>query len=246
LATGALLHRVLERFHTRWSDFSDGSVDVDGWTAQLLALREQLWEPNAFGTPLVATAAANAADIALRGYARALAKEVVARPFVVEQREVTVTVRVGRHELNGRVDRVDRAVDGMRTIVDYKKGAAKAESLESAMRDALELPKLAGTASSALTVQLPLYATVFDRVAAVAYVYLGGVHPVDRRDGAVVESTAIDEGTTRFTELLVAALQRELLDPLAARRLTTLPVAGSDDSCTFCPYARICPGPERR
>jgi RecB family exonuclease len=155
-----------------------------------------------------------------------------------------VTVKPGPHELTGRVDRVDRGVDGRRTIVDYKKGVAKADSLTSAMREALELPKLAGHAPSSLTVQLPLYATAFENVAAVAYVYLGGVRAVELRDGATVEITAIDEGARRFTATLLAELRRDVLDPLAEGRLTTLPVASDDDACRFCPYVNVCPGPQ--
>jgi len=246
LEIGSLVHAVLQRFHEKHADFRSGAVDVDGWTRELHALRDELWNPDDFASPVVATAAARAAGMLLAGYARLLAKDAAARRFVVEEREVRVVVRVGPHELSGRIDRVDRDAGGSRTIVDYKKGAAKKPALLGAMRDALDEPRLAGTSPSELVAQLPLYATAFEDAGAVAYVYLGGEKAVERRDGAVLDVTPFGDEARRFVERLVAELRSDLLDPLAEGRLTTLGVAAKAETCTFCPYTRVCPGPEER
>lgn len=254
---GTLLHDTLNVFHERHTDFRNPAGQADAWAAELVALRAERWQPERFPTPHVAAAAAHRADVALRGYAHALEAYATDYPFTIEGREVPVRVAVEMHQLSGRIDRidVDADADAARTIIDYKSGHAKDSPLERVIAKELKTwddaaaageprPRLAGRAPSDLTIQLPLYATAVDHSTAVAYVYLGGVHDVPKRNGATFVLTPLGEAERRFTTELLAELRTDLLDPLAAGQLTSLPVAQTADQCRYCSFEPICPRPE--
>jgi RecB family exonuclease len=253
---GSMLHKTLERFHEIHTDFTvvtPGAAET--WIADLQTLRAENWDATQYDTPLVAQAAAQRADVALRGYARSLEKYARSRPFRVEHRETPVTVQVGPHTLSGKVDRIDVDAAGGRTVIDYKSGNARGDSLAKAMScvltswDAAVLEgrpreRLAGKASNDLKVQLALYATAVDRAAAVAYVYLAGAKEIPERNGAAIDLTPLGADEKRFTAWLLDELQRDVLDPLAESQLLTLPVTQDVEVCHFCAYKNICPGPE--
>ena len=253
---GSMLHKTLERFHEIHTDFTavaPGAAET--WIAELRTLRAENWDATQYDTPLVAQAAAQRADVALSGYARSLEAYARRRPFRVEKREMQVTVQVGPGSLSGKVDRIDVDPAGGRTVVDYKSGNARADSLAKAMSRVLDdwdaadaqespRPRIAGKASNDLKVQLALYATAVDGAAAVAYVYLAGAKEIPNRNGAAIDLTPLDANTQRFTTGLLDELRRDVLDPLAESRLLTLPVTEDIEVCRFCAYKNICPGPE--
>jgi hypothetical protein len=102
---------------------------------------------------------------------------------------------------------------------------------------------LAGTAPEGLAMQLALYASALADTGAFAYVYLGGPNAVAERNArAAIDRTALDDATRAGIEAVLADVARNLVDPLAAQALFTLPVARVEEACTFCPYTRLCPG----
>jgi DNA helicase-2/ATP-dependent DNA helicase PcrA len=252
---GTLLHDTLDAFHERRADFRNVADQTEAWAAELVALRVERWEPERFPTPQIAAAAAQRADVALRGYAVALSKHAADHPFAIVAREQPVSVAIEQHTLSGRIDRIDIDVNGSRTIVDYKSGHAKDPQLDKAIAKELKAwdaadeageprSRLAGRAPLELTIQLPLYATAIEQTASIAFVYLGGAAKSEKRNGAVFEATPIGDAERRFTDELRAELRDDLLDPLAGGQLTYLPVAQKASQCTFCSFETMCPGPE--
>ena len=256
LTLGSAIHDVLERFHTDRFAFDAMDIDVDGWTRELLALRVEIWATQRFDSPVLSRAAANAADVVLTSYARLLAKRAQEQPFSVEAREQPVAVQVGRFALSGRVDRVDVLPDNSRIIVDYKLGAAKSTTVTKAAQNVLKEwrasdvagePRraLSGRATGELKLQLALYATAFESVSSIAYIYLGGSDKTEQRNGAV---DALEPFADNLRDVVTAALleiETGLLAPLENGSLRTLPVTVIEDTCNFCRYSGVCPGPNQ-
>jgi len=253
LVLGSVLHDVLRRFHTERSAFDPARIDLDGWTRELLAIRVEIWDALAFTSPILARAAARAADVALASYARLLAERTQAGRFRVEASEEAIVIQAGRFSLSGRVDRVDVLADTSRVVVDYKLGHAKSTTLTQIANKVLtewRAADLAGEtrrplarrATAELKLQLAFYATAIENVASIAYVYLGGTDKPERRNGAVI---ALEPFAETLREIVAAALleiETGLLTPLEDGTLRTLPVTIIEDTCTFCPYRGICPG----
>jgi superfamily I DNA/RNA helicase len=254
LVLGSALHDVLQRFHTAQFAFDAEGIDVDGWTRELLALRVGIWDALQFASPVLARAAANAADIALGSYARLLGERARAASFSVEAREQAITIPAGRFSLSGRVDRVDVLADNSRVVVDYKLGHAKATTVTQAADKVLKDWRAADVAgeprrplerrvTAELKLQLAFYAIAFENVSSIAYVYLGGADMTQRRNGAVI---ALEPFAETLREVVAAALleiETGLLAPLEDGSLRTLPVTFIEETCTFCPYRGVCPGP---
>jgi superfamily I DNA/RNA helicase len=263
MALGSALHVILNEFHGKYSVFDASANDIPAWTAELLALRERAWARAAsanatdaaeFDSPAIAAAAGIAADAVLRSYARALGIRAEAGAFVVELRESDVTVTIGASELSGRVDRVDRMAGGSCEIVDYKLGSARAKPLSAVatdlvkkwqVEDAAEEPRtpLARRLTKDEQLQLALYATAFDRVAATTYVFMNGTKRMESRNGAIFETSAFDGALAEVTAAALHELETELLTPLASDALMTMPTTLVLENCTFCDFRRICPGP---
>ena len=254
LTLGSALHETLERFHETRVAFDAATVDVQGWSTELVAERRRAWPAYDFESPVVAEAAARSADVALRGYARELGRRAVATPFVVEAREIDVRVAAGAHEVRGRVDRVDRLATGTRVIVDYKSGGVRVPNVAKVASDVArdwladdgaERPRstLARRASSDFKIQLALYATAFDAVSAIAYVFLTGAKEPEFRDGAVVETLPFDGALRDVTHAVLTEVDRDLLEPLEDGRLHAMPVTFEKRNCTYCAYVSVCPGP---
>ncbi|GAC1305771.1 MAG: hypothetical protein NVSMB21_07810 [Vulcanimicrobiaceae bacterium] len=253
LDLGSTIHAVLDRFHERNGSFGPDAIDVERWSRELIELRMQSWNADAYGLPSVARAAAVAADVALRSYARALGKRAEGMTFVVDLRERSLPVPVGTRQLSGRVDRVDLLPDGRRIVVDYKTGAAKKETVAKVASsfvkdwraaDIAGVPRspLARNAPGELKVQLPFYATAYADVAAIAYVFLGGEADVWRRNGAYFEDLPFTGDLREVTTAALAEIEAGLLEKLDDGSLATLPVTFVAETCTFCPYTAVCPG----
>jgi superfamily I DNA/RNA helicase len=254
LTLGSAIHDVLQRFHTVQLAFHAAGIDVEGWTRELLALRVEIWEGLQFGSPVLARAAANAADVVLTSYARLLAERARAGSFSVEGREQDVTIPAGRFSLSGRVDRVDVLTDNSRVVVDYKSGHAKSATVTKAADKILKEWRAADVAgdprrplqrraTAELKLQLAFYAVAYENVSHIAYIYLGGSDKTEQRNGAV---HALETFADDLREVVTAALleiETDLLAPLKDGSLSTLPVTFVKEACTFCPYSGVCPGP---
>jgi RecB family exonuclease len=219
-----------------------------------LAIRVEIWDALQFASPILARAAASAADVALASYATLLAERAQAGRFSVEASEKAIRIQAGRFALSGRVDRVDLLADKSRVVVDYKLGHAKPTTLTQAADKVLKEWRAADLAdetrrplerraTAELKLQLAFYAMAFENVASIAYVYLGGTNKPERRNGAVI---ALEPFAETLREVVTAALleiETGLLAPLEDGTLRTLPVTIVEETCTFCPYRGICPGP---
>jgi superfamily I DNA/RNA helicase len=263
MALGSALHVILNEFHEKYPVFDASTNDIPAWTTELLALRERAWARAAsasardalgFESPAIAAAAGIAAEAALRSYARALGVRAAAGSFVVELRESDVMVTVGSSELRGRVDRVDRMAGGSCEIVDYKLGSARSKPLSTAATDLVKNWKteddageprtpLAGRLTKDVQLQLVLYATAFDRVAATTYVFLNGTKKMESRNGAIFETSTFDGALAEVTAVALHELETQLLTPLANDALFTMPTTLVLENCTFCNFRHICPGP---
>jgi len=111
--------------------------------------------------------------------------------------------------------------------------------------DGAERPRstLARRASSDFKIQLALYATAFDAVSAIAYVFLTGAKEPEFRDGAVVETLPFDGALRDVTHAVLTEVDRDLLEPLEDGRLHAMPVTFEKRNCTYCAYVSVCPGP---
>jgi ATP-dependent exoDNAse (exonuclease V) beta subunit len=257
---GSTLHAVLERFHALRTDFAPEAIDVAEWTRELLALRSNGWVAAAYESELVANAAAMAADVALRSYARALGERARLTPFRVEARELEITVPVdptGPAALAGRIDRLDTLPDGSRVVVDYKLGHAKHQTAGAAVArqvaawraadgEQRKRAPLARNITGDLRLQLGFYASALDRVAAVAYIFLGGAASAPKRDGAVHEIAAYDDAFRAVVSAALGEIAAGLVNPLAVGTLRSFPVTHEADNCLHCPYTAVCPGPADR
>ena len=255
LTLGLAIHEVLDRFHEVRNAFDPGSVAIEQWQRELLALRQQIWQPDEFLSTIIADAAARSADAALSGYARALGLYAGAQPFGVVRREEKISVPVGAYQLSGKIDRLDEDSNGSRVVIDYKSGTARTISLAKAAEDLTKrwteaadvgAPRkpIARRLNVNFKLQLPLYASAFEAVASVGYIYLGGVQNTAKRNGAVFEMSTFDGALREVTTEALREIECGLLEPLANGTLLSLPVTFNEESCTFCQYEHVCPGPE--
>ncbi|UJA21567.1 ATP-dependent helicase [Thermoleophilia bacterium SCSIO 60948] len=121
---GILLHNVLERFHTEQMHETRG---VDGAGAgeieRLLGLFEAGWRRSGFGS--------SDDELQYRDRGVAALARYVERQQVERRRPVWLernfSFTIDRHQLRGRVDRVDRAPGGGYELIDYKTGQEKSE-----------------------------------------------------------------------------------------------------------------------
>jgi ATP-dependent exoDNAse (exonuclease V) beta subunit len=254
---GSVLHKVLERFHAVYRTFDATPKPVEtvgAWIDALLALRCEEWDATAFTSEPVAAAAARAADVALRAYAPALAKYAESHAFEVEHRELRVSIPVGSSAIEGRLDRVDRLEDGTRIVVDYKRGTAKESAAKAAQSqlkrwgksDAAGSPRagLIGDPPKGLDLQLAFYATALEQVTTLAKIYLGGAKDTPKRDGtAKIDPEPFDGPLQDVARAALAELERDALEPLATGTLRKVTTAVDVETCTYCAFVTICPGP---
>ena len=253
LELGSLIHKVLERFHTHQTVFDSASSDAKTWSTELLDLRIELWNAETFGSVPIAEAASRAADAALASYARSLAILAKQRPFTVEACERPVEVPVGHYGLSGRVDRIDVCDDGTRTVVDYKLGTAKQDTVHKLSTKLMKEWRLADDggrtrvplarrAPSGLKLQLAFYAAALENVRTTAFVFMGGESDTPNRNGAFFELSPLLGDYLEVRDAALKEIEAGLLQPLHQGTLRSMPVAINEDTCEWCPYTGICPG----
>ena len=213
---GALVHRVLERFHERHPVVSELAEDE-----ALSALQRCVEE-------VFAAAVADnflATGWRVRWEARLPAyldwqREVEAQGWRWAQAETKVSRMLAlaggeRIEFYGRIDRIDQRADGAAALLDYKTQNAKA------IRDRL-----------ADDVQLPAYALLYGAdCAQAAYVAL------DDEAIVAVASGSDGEGLMADAQAQGQRLQNAFN---AMRGGARLPAHGADSVCTWCEMSGLC------
>lgn len=199
---GIALHQVLERYHA-----SGGST-----LRQLLGLFEESWRRAGFGEETQERALHEKATSALHRYHERLGQQR-AEPVWFER---MFAFRLGRHQVRGRVDRVDRLPDGGYELIDYKTGRPKSE--QQLQHD----------------VQLSLYAVAAREswqleASRAAYHYL--------LDDVKVPLQSSDEDADR-----VRVLAMEVAEAILRERFEPTP---SQEACGMCDYRVVCPVAER-
>ena len=199
---GIVLHQVLERFHTG----GGGSLD------RLLELFDASWRRAGFGDSDDERQFRARAVEALERYHR-LDRASPAEPVWFER---SFAFRLGRHQLRGRVDRVDRRPDGSYELIDYKTGKAKSAA---ELREDVQLSLYQMGARESW--RLPISAQSY------LYVMSGEKVPVEQSN----------EELDRVRETV-----GEIADGILRQDFEPKPSA---EVCRFCDYRIICPAAEK-
>jgi superfamily I DNA/RNA helicase len=270
---GTYLHTILQRFHERETDFTavtDPSAAAERYRASLHRIATE--EAPAFAASLgialhTPRARSESARVAryLERYAALLADEAVRNPFTVLDRERWVEADVAGVRIRGRLDRVDRLADGRLAIRDYKLGRRRGGGCAAAVRSALAAlsdgEPLFGDAPDGLTLQTLFYvagveAAFAARVARMDFIYMRGKNGKGDDAETYADSVAILEGldgrdlTGAATSLTRAELERVWMEIGAAVMrecadggMRAFVTAADIETCRFCPYTKVCPGP---
>jgi DNA helicase-2/ATP-dependent DNA helicase PcrA len=204
---GILIHSVLERFH---KDAGEGEA-TNGGLAELMDLFESGWRRSGFGSSDDELQFRDRAREAMRLYWER-EREAEGVPVWLERK---FDIRIGEHQVRGRVDRVDRLPDGSYELIDYKTGERKNEAqLENDLQ--LALYRLAAREAWGLEAGTGSYYYVLDadKVAA----------PVRADDAERVERTVLEVG-----------------EGVLGQDFEPRP---SPTTCSWCDYRLICPAAE--
>lgn len=204
---GILIHSVLERFH---KDAGEGET-TNGGLAELMDLFESGWRRSGFGSSDDELQFRDRAREAMRLYWER-EREAEGVPVWLERK---FDIRIGEHQVRGRVDRVDRLPDGSYELIDYKTGERKSEAqLENDLQ--LALYRLAAREAWGLEAGTGSYYYVLDadKVAA----------PVRADDAERVERTVLEVGE---------GVLGQDFEPRPA-----------PTTCSWCDYRLICPAAE--
>jgi DNA helicase-2/ATP-dependent DNA helicase PcrA len=204
---GILIHSVLERFH---KDSGENEAEAGG-LARLMDLFEAGWRRSGFGSSDDELQFRDRAREAMRLYWER-ERETEAEPVWLERK---FDVRIGPHQVRGRVDRVDRLPDGSYELIDYKTGQRKSEAeLENDLQ--LALYRLAAREAWGLEAGTGSYYYVLDadKVAA----------PTKPDDAERVERTVLAVG-----------------EGVLSQDFEPRP---SPTTCSWCDYRLICPAAE--
>jgi DNA helicase-2/ATP-dependent DNA helicase PcrA len=204
---GILIHSVLERFH---KDPDEGEI-TNGGLAELMDLFESGWRRSGFGSSDDELQFRDRAREAMRLYWER-ERESEGVPVWLERK---FDIRIGEHQVRGRVDRVDRLPDGSYELIDYKTGERKSEAqLENDLQ--LALYRLAAREAWGLEAGTGSYYYVLDadKVAA----------PVRADDAERVERTVLEVG-----------------EGVLGQDFEPRP---SPTTCSWCDYRLICPAAE--
>jgi DNA helicase II / ATP-dependent DNA helicase PcrA len=204
---GILIHSVLERFHKEPGEGEAG----DGGLAELMDLFESGWRRSGFGSSDDELQFRDRAREAMRLYWER-ESESEGEPAWLERK---FDIRIGEHQVRGRVDRVDRLPDGGYELIDYKTGERKSEAqLENDLQ--LALYRLAAREAWGLEAGTGSYYYVLDadKVAA----------PVMPDDAERVERTVLEVGE---------GVLGQDFEPRPA-----------PTTCSWCDYRLICPAAE--
>lgn len=227
---GTVLHDVLLRFHAHWKDADFSSIDADELATSLGAHARDVFEPQVQRTPGM-LAFQLRFEAMIEGYVEWLQKHSAAgwRWDGGEQSFAQPLRLAGGRELElvGRVDRIDRHVDGAG-------GEARVHVIDYKVRRHEMLRR--GLATEGEDIQLPFYGLLIGRqVGAAAYLSFDrarendtGVKPVglprDQEFGEVV---------ARLAERLPADLQR-------IAEGAPLPALGVEPGCNWCEMRGLC------
>jgi DNA helicase-2/ATP-dependent DNA helicase PcrA len=204
---GILIHSVLERFH---KDAGEGET-TNGGLAELMDLFESGWRRSGFGSSDDELQFRDRAREAMRLYWER-ERESEGVPVWLERK---FDIRIGEHQVRGRVDRVDRLPDGSYELIDYKTGERKSEAqLENDLQ--LALYRLAASEAWGLEAGTGSYYYVLDadKVAA----------PVRADDAERVQRTVLEVG-----------------EGVLGQDFEPRPAA---TTCSWCDYRLICPAAE--
>ena len=204
---GILIHSVLERFH---KDAGEGEA-TNGGLPELMDLFESGWRRSGFGSSDDELQFRDRAREAMRLYWER-ERESEGVPVWLERK---FDIRIGEHQVRGRVDRVDRLPDGSYELIDYKTGERKSEAqLENDLQ--LALYRLAAREAWGLEAGTGSYYYVLDadKVAA----------PVRADDAERVERTVLEVGE---------GVLGQDFEPRPA-----------PTTCSWCDYRLICPAAE--
>jgi DNA helicase II / ATP-dependent DNA helicase PcrA len=202
---GILVHNVLERFH------KEGEVAGEEGRDRLMGLFEAGWRRSGFGSSDDELQFRDRAREAMRLYWER-ESEAEGEPVWLER---TFDIRIGEHNVRGRVDRVDRLPGGDHELIDYKTGERKSEAqLESDLQ--LALYRLAAREDWGLEAGTGSYYYVLDgdKVAA----------PARPDDAERVERTVLQVGE---------GVLGQDFEPRPSPRV-----------CSWCDYRLICPAAE--
>jgi DNA helicase-2/ATP-dependent DNA helicase PcrA len=199
---GILVHQVLERYHQSAVDSLD----------ELLNLLDWGWRRGGFGDSDEERQLRAKAGGALRRYYQRVLDEPVEpvwfeRPF---------SFRLGAHTLRGRVDRVDKLVDGGYELIDYKTGRPRSAA---ALREDVQLSLYAVAAREAWQLEATQQ----------SYLYVLDDEKVR------VPSAEIDAGW-------IADTVDEVAGGILAQDFEPTP---SYTVCSMCDYRIACPAAER-
>jgi DNA helicase-2/ATP-dependent DNA helicase PcrA len=202
---GILVHNVLERFHKESPE--DGEDDG----ARLMELFEAGWRRSGFG--------ASDDELQFRDRARAAMRLYWQRESESEGEPVWLErkfdIRIGEHQVRGRIDRVDRLPDGTHELIDYKTGERKSEAaLENDLQ--LALYRLAAREAWGLEAGSGSYYYVLDAEKVAA--------PTKPDDAERVERTVLAVG-----------------EGVLGQDFEPRP---SPTTCSWCDYRLICPAAE--
>jgi len=203
---GILIHSVLERFHK-----DSGEDETGGGLAELMDLFESGWRRSGFGSSDDELQFRDRARDAMRLYWER-ERESEGEPAWLERK---FDIRIGEHQVRGRVDRVDRLPDGSYELIDYKTGERKSEAqLENDLQ--LALYRLAAREAWGLEAGTGSYYYVLDadKVAA----------PTKPDDAERVERTVLEVG-----------------EGVLGQDFEPRP---SPTTCGWCDYRLICPAAE--
>jgi DNA helicase-2/ATP-dependent DNA helicase PcrA len=204
---GILIHSVLERFHKD----SDESGAKEGGEAGLMDLFEVGWRRSGFGSSDDELQFRDRAREAMRLYWQREG-ESEGEPVWLERK---FDIRIGPHQVRGRVDRVDRLPDGSYELIDYKTGERKSEAqLENDLQ--LALYRLAAREAWGLEAGTGSYYYVLDAEKVAA--------PVRPDDAERVERTVLEVG-----------------EGVLGQDFEPRP---SPTTCSWCDYRLICPAAE--
>jgi DNA helicase-2/ATP-dependent DNA helicase PcrA len=204
---GILIHSVLERFH---KDSGEDEAAAGG-LGELMDLFESGWRRSGFGSSDDELQFRDRAREAMRLYWER-EREAEGEPAWLERK---FDIRIGEHQVRGRVDRVDRLPDGSYELIDYKTGERKSEAqLENDLQ--LALYRLAASEAWGLEAGTGSYYYVLDadKVAA----------PIKPDDAERVERTVLAVG-----------------EGVLSQDFEPRP---SPTTCGWCDYRLICPAAE--
>jgi DNA helicase-2/ATP-dependent DNA helicase PcrA len=204
---GILIHSVLERFHKEAGEDEAAGGGLD----ELIDLFESGWRRSGFGSSDDELQFRDRAREAMRLYWER-ERESEGVPAWLERK---FDIRIGEHQVRGRVDRVDRLPDGSYELIDYKTGERKGEAqLENDLQ--LALYRLAAREAWGLEAGAGSYYYVLDadKVAA----------PVRADDAERVERTVLEVG-----------------EGVLSQDFEPRP---SPTTCSWCDYRLICPAAE--